>query len=180
MPPDGAVLILCNHQSSIDPVLVGISFDRRLDYMAKKSLFDNKVFGFLIRALDAIPIDRDKGGLAGLRAMLERLKAGRAVLIFPEGTRSKNGELLPIKGGFIPVAKRSKATLLPMAFVGANEVIESGKLFPQRRTVVAVVGKPIQAADYCELSDEGIIELASLAISRCHEKASALRSVAVR
>ncbi len=144
MPESGPVLVLSNHQSTLDPVLVGILFRRKLVYLAKKSLFNNKFFGFLIRCYDSIPIDRERGGLEGLREILNRLKQGKAVLIFPEGTRSRNGELLPIKGGFLSVAKRSQAALLPVAVVGGSEILVKDKVLPQRKPVAAYVGEPIR------------------------------------
>lgn len=82
MPDEGPVLILSNHESTLDPVLVGILFRRKLVYLAKKSLFKNPIFGGLIRSYDSIPIDRERGGLEGLRAILERLKLGRPFSFF--------------------------------------------------------------------------------------------------
>ncbi len=176
MPSEGAVMILSNHQSLLDPVLVGILFDRKLEYLAKKSLFKNPYFGFLIRALDAIPIDRERGGLEGLKMMMQRMKDGRAMLIFPEGTRSRDGELLPIKGGFIAVARRSNATLLPVAIAGAHEVMRLGSFLPSRQSVAATVGEPILPESYKHISDDQLILLVSGAIRGCWEDANRLRA----
>ena len=177
MPAKGPVVILSNHQSVLDPVLIGISFERHLDYLAKASLFKVILLGSIISWLDAIPIDRDRGGLSGLRAMLARLKADRAVLIFPEGTRSKSGQLLSMKGGFLPVARRSRSTLLPAAIVGASDVMRSDRRLPQRSKIAAVIGEPILAEDYIDLKDADVVQLVQQRIADCYEKAGRLRKL---
>src|SRR5690606_7647333 len=96
MPRRGPLVVLCNHQSNLDPVLVGVASPRQLSFLARDSLFVGW-FGSLIRSFDAIPIDREGTGLAGIRATLGRLKKGDAVLLFPEGTRTSDGYLQPLK-----------------------------------------------------------------------------------
>ncbi len=177
MPDEGPVLILSNHESTLDPVLVGILFRRKLVYLAKKSLFKNPIFGGLIRSYDSIPIDRERGGLEGLRAILERLKLGQAVLIFPEGTRSRTGRLLPIKGGFLSVAKRSQATLLPVAVVGGHAILSMESKLPRRFPVAAQVGEPISFEQYASLPEEEVVRLVSQSIQDCWNKAHQMRAV---
>jgi 1-acyl-sn-glycerol-3-phosphate acyltransferase len=176
MPGEGPVLVLSNHQSTLDPILVGILFRRKLVYLAKKSLFANPLFGFLIRCYDSIPIDRERGGLDGLREILSKLKDGKAVLIFPEGTRSRDGKLLPMKGGFLPVAKRSQAALLPVAVIGGHEIMQKGKLLPRRSAVSAVVGQPIPFETYSSLSDKEVLALLTKSMQDCWEQSQRLRS----
>ncbi len=94
---EGGAMLLATHQSVMDPVLVGLIANRRLNYLARKTLFKNAAFGFLIRLLDAIEIDRDRGGLSGLKEMLKRLKRDEAVLMFPEGTRTMDGQVGTLK-----------------------------------------------------------------------------------
>ena len=115
IPQSGGVLVCANHQSVLDPVLVGLACNRRMNYLARRTLFKKRAFGWFIRFLDAIPIDREGGGLEGLKETLRRLKRGEMVLIFPEGTRTHDGEVLPLKTGFYAVAKRSGA-----AFTGGH------------------------------------------------------------
>src|SRR5690242_18294289 len=85
VPPDGGALVMSNHQSHLDPVLVGLASDRRLNYLARQTLFGFAPFRWLISSLDAIPLDREGLGLNGLKETLKRLKRGEMVLIFPEG-----------------------------------------------------------------------------------------------
>ena len=88
LPQAGPLLVCCNHQSHFDPVLVGLALDRRLNFLARETLFAFAPFRWLIQSLDAIPIDREGIGLAGIKETLRRLKRGEGVLIFPEGTRT--------------------------------------------------------------------------------------------
>ena len=92
VPPTGPVLLVSNHQSHLDPVLVGVASPRQLRSLARHSLFFWPL-SWLIRSLGAVPIDRERGGLGGIKATLTLLGAGEAVLIFPEGTRTRDGRL---------------------------------------------------------------------------------------
>jgi len=167
---DGGGMLLSTHQSLLDPVLVGLVCNRRLNYLARKTLFKNVLFAFLIRVLDAIEIDRERGGLAGLREMLKRLQGGGLVLMFPEGTRSPNGELGQLKPGFIPVARRAQVPLVPIAVVGAYDCLPRGTKLPTRRPISVVIGEPIQSVEYLPLSDTQMIELLTMHLQRLHER----------
>jgi 1-acyl-sn-glycerol-3-phosphate acyltransferase len=118
-PEGGGGLVCANHQSHFDPPLVGMTCSRRMNYLARDTLFNVPGLKQLIHFLDAIPIDREGGGLAGLKETLRRLKAGELVLIFPEGTRTHDGEVAPLKPGFIAVARRSRVPLIPVGVDGA-------------------------------------------------------------
>src|SRR5262249_14976904 len=100
VPKTGGVLVLSSHQSHFDPGLIGLACDRRLNYLARDTLFRFAPFRWLIKSLDAIPIDREGLGLGGLKETLKRLKREEMVLIFPEGTRTRDGEISPLKPGF--------------------------------------------------------------------------------
>src|SRR2546422_6352321 len=94
-PADGGGLVCANHQSMFDPPLVGLTCGRRMNYLARDTLFRVPVLSQLITFLDAIAIDREGVGLAGLKETLRRLKGGELVLIFPEGTRTRDGQVAP-------------------------------------------------------------------------------------
>ena len=122
IPSEGGVLVVSNHQSHFDPPLAGTGVRRRMNYLARKTLFAIGPFGWFIHSLDAIPIDREGIGLGGIKESLRRLKRGEMVLIFPEGTRTRDGEIATFRPGFTTLAVRSKAAILPMAIEGAYDV----------------------------------------------------------
>src|SRR3990172_6469022 len=114
VPLEGAALLVSNHQSYLDPVLVGAGLERRLNYLARESLFRLIPFRWLIRSLDAIPIQREGLGLSGLKETLRRLRRGEAVLLFPEGTRTRNGRMSPLRSGFYAVVRRAQVPVIPV------------------------------------------------------------------
>jgi 1-acyl-sn-glycerol-3-phosphate acyltransferase len=133
IPAEGGVLVVSNHQSHLDPPLVGMGIVRHMNYLARLSLFKFGPFGNLIKSLNAIPIDRDGIGLSGIKESLKRLKRGEMVLIFPEGTRSPDGEIKPFRPGFTSLATRSHAAILPVAIDGAFKCWpKNQKLSPPR------------------------------------------------
>lgn len=171
MPREGAVLICSNHQSFFDPILVGLTFNRRLNYLARQSLFRFAPFRWLIQFLDAIPIDRDGLGLSGLRESLCRLKRGEIVLIFPEGTRTPNGSVLPLHPGFCALARRGKVTLLPVGLDGAYDAWPRSAKFPVGSSIHICVGQPLTPAEIGELDDQSLMNEVEQRIRRCHAQA---------
>jgi 1-acyl-sn-glycerol-3-phosphate acyltransferase len=171
LPAKGPVLVLSNHQSHLDPMLVGMSCPRRMNFLARQSLFNVPVVGRLIASLDAIPIDRDGSGLGGLKKTLRRLKRDEMVLIFPEGTRTRDGEVAPLKPGFCSLARRGKAPLLPVAVEGAFDAFPRTEYLPRRRPIAVVFGEPITVDQVAALDDEQLVILVEDRICRCHDLA---------
>src|SRR5205823_5147389 len=99
VPAKGPALLIANHQSYLDPVLVGLAARRHLCYLARKPLFNRPAFARLLRGLGGVPIDQEGLGIAGLRTTLGQLRLGRAVVVFPEGERTPEGTMLPLKPG---------------------------------------------------------------------------------
>ena len=116
IPSSGGLLICANHRSWWDPVYITMAITRQIHFMAKEELFRVPIFGTLIRALGAFPIKRGQGDLASIRLAMQLLKEGKAILIFPEGTRNKTDQpVLPGQPGAAYLAIRSQATVLPLA-----------------------------------------------------------------
>ncbi|MCY2973380.1 MAG: lysophospholipid acyltransferase family protein [Planctomycetota bacterium] len=176
LPSDGNAIFLSTHQSMLDPVLVGLVFNGKLNYIARKSLFHQPLFAFLIRLLDAIEIDRERGGLAGLREMMKRLHDGKMVLIFPEGTRTADGEIGELKLGFLPIARKTKAALVPMAIAGAIDVLPRKSKFPQRYPIAIVVGKPISYNQLNSIDDNALMVRLKHQLDQCKSEADFLTS----
>jgi 1-acyl-sn-glycerol-3-phosphate acyltransferase len=147
IPAAGGVLVVSNHQSHLDPMLVGIGCPRRLNYVARETLFRFAPFGWLIHSVGAFPIDRDGIGLGGIKESLKRLKRGEMVLIFPEGTRSRDGRMAPFRPGFTALAVRSGAAILPVAVDGAFQVWPRWRRFPGRGRIRVHYGAPILPAE---------------------------------
>ena len=120
------IIVAVNHASYLDPSIAGIIFWHRVWYLARRSLFDNAFFAWLIRAVCALPISREKLDLATLRSVKECLDSGRYVMLFPEGTRTENGELQPGQAGVGFFADKLKADILPIYIKGAFEAWPRG------------------------------------------------------
>jgi 1-acyl-sn-glycerol-3-phosphate acyltransferase len=172
---DGPAIILCTHQSHFDPVLVGLSYNGRMNYLARRTLFNNKILGTIIYLLDAIELDRDRSGIAGLKEMLKRLKHGGKVLVFPEGTRSADGKIGPMRPGFLAVARRSKVPLVPIAVTGAYEALPRSSKVPWRYPIYTAVGPRIEPDEITDLSDDDVLHLISERLHQCYHRANALR-----
>ncbi len=172
---EGGAMLLSTHQSVMDPVLVGLISNQRLNYLARKTLFHNRSFAFLIRVLDAIEIDRERGGLSGLKEMLRRLQRGDRVLMFPEGTRTLDGTVGDLKPGFIPVARRALVPLVPIAIVGAHDCMPRGSKAPRVRPIAVVVGEPITPQEFQSMDDRQLLTELSQRIHQLHARASVLQ-----
>jgi 1-acyl-sn-glycerol-3-phosphate acyltransferase len=156
IPLDGPLLVVANHQSMFDPVLVGFASRRYLSFLARKNLFEQPILATLIRKLNAIPIDRGLGK-DGIQAVLDALGEGRAVLVFPEGERTHTGEVQPLKPGVSLLIKRVNCPIVPVGIAGAfaawnrhMTIPRPSPLFlpPGPSTIAVAVGRPIDPARY--------------------------------
>ena len=173
---EGGALVLSTHQSHFDPVLIGLSFNGRMNYLARRSLFNNRLLGTVIYLLDAIELDRDRSGIAGLKETLKRLKGGKKVLVFPEGTRTSDGKIAPLKPGFLAVARRSKVPLVPIAITGAYEALPRTSSFPRRFPIHMAIGQKIDADMVASLTDEEVLRILSDRMHECYRQANTLRN----
>jgi len=126
IPTSGRALICPNHISYLDPPAIGIAAKRRCCYMARKTLFDVPILAPVIRGFYAYPVDRDEGGRQAIRLATSLLEAGELVVMFPEGTRSPDGELIAAQAGAAYVAARAKAPIIPAAVWGTHLVMPRG------------------------------------------------------
>lgn len=161
IPDDGPLLIVSNHQSLFDPPLIGGGVTRRqCNYLARKTLFKFRPFAWLIDLYDAIPLDNEGIGYEGIKETLRRLKAGEVVLLFPEGARTWDGEIQPLKPGFITLALRSRATILPTALVGCYEAWPRTHKYPWPFGRIRVIfGEPIDEEQARSMSEDELHRL---------------------
>lgn len=147
LPPRGPVLIVANHQSHLDPPLLGSSSSvRQWNFIARIGLFRHRGFGWLITALNSIPVKDDgEADLAAMREALARLARGEVVMIFAEGTRSPDGALHEFLRGVTVLVKRAKCPVMPAAIEGAFDAWPRGRAFPRLwgRRVAIAYGEPI-------------------------------------
>lgn len=175
LPRDGAVLVCSNHQSYFDPILVGLACRRRLNYLARKTLFRHPLFRHLIHFFDAIPIDRDGIGVEGIKETIRRLRRDEMVLIFPEGTRTADGELRQLKPGFCSLARRGTTTLQPVAIDGAYQCWPRQAKAPQLDRIAIVFGPPITPDQVAGMENKELINELAARIEVCHRRARQLR-----
>ncbi len=142
VPKGGQLIVIGNHTSYLDPVLVGAFIPRRIVFMSKKENLSNPIARFVVYSYGVFPIDRGNVDRAGLRRTDEILEAGGALGMFPEGTRSRTGELRRAKAGTALVALRHSAPILPVAIVGAQHGV-FGQLFHLHRPRFRlIIGQP--------------------------------------
>jgi 1-acyl-sn-glycerol-3-phosphate acyltransferase len=180
-PTRGPVLILANHQSFIDPFLVGLCCrGRHPSYLARRSLQRNPILSRFLRSLHMVPIDAEGLGKEGLQAALKLLGAGEAVIVFPEGTRTEDGRLQPLRPGVALLIKRAKVPVLPVGIAGAYDSWPRWRKYPWPAPLGVAVGELIGAERFEGLSREEILELLAGEIKRAHERAEVLRLAAHR
>jgi 1-acyl-sn-glycerol-3-phosphate acyltransferase len=175
VPATGGGLIVSSHQSYLDPVLLGVPTLRRLNYLARETLFRFAPLRWLIQSLNAIPIDREGLGMAGLKETLRRLKRGEIVIIFPEGTRTRDGGLQPLKPGFAALARRAGVPLIPAAIVGAFECWPRSQAWPQSGQIRVCYGRPMMPEEIAACDDRQLVVEVERRIAECHRVAVAER-----
>mgnify|MGYP002622691741 FL=1 len=176
-PAEGGALVLSNHQSFLDPAFVGQCHTRRMNFVARTTLSKSLIFRLVAGPLDPIPIDREGIGLGGIKEMLKRAKRGEIVVLFPEGTRTKDGELGELKPGFAALCKRAKLPIIPAALDGAFQAWPRGKMLPRRGIVQMEYGEPIPPDVYADWDDERLVEEVRARIGACLAKAQRIRAM---
>ena len=140
---NGGVIIAMNHQSFLDPPLIGICCKRDIFFLARKSLFSWPILGPLLPKMNNIPVDRDGADLGALKTMIKLVRAGECITVFPEGTRTSDGHIQPPKAGIGMIIAKTMAPVVPMRIFGAFEAFPRNRKLPLRRPITIVVGEPI-------------------------------------
>ena len=178
VPLEGGVILASNHASFLDPPLVGSGVKRGINYLARENLFRFPVMGWVLRQWQVVPVDREGGGAAGLRAILDRLLLGGAIILFPEGTRTRDGRLQPARSGIGLTVIKSNAPVVPVRVFGTFEAygrhlrlprpnrvaVKYGQPmhFEQLRTEAKVCSKPRLKEIYQQVADEIMASIAKL------------------
>jgi len=122
-------LILANHQSFLDPLLIGLPFRRPISFLARDSLFPVPVVGWILRRTHVMPINQQAAGTASLRELIGRLQNGWLVGMFPEGTRTETGAIGEMKPGFAAIVRRAKKPVIPVGISGAFQALPMGRVW---------------------------------------------------
>ena len=152
VPKDGAFLICANHKSNWDPPAIAVGIRRRLGFLAKAELFKNKAFGAFLKYVGAFPVKRGAGDIGAMKTAVSVIKAGKPLLIFPEGTRVKKGQVKKANNGAVRLAIMCGVPILPVGIGGEYRVFGRVKIN---------IGKPVTYDEYKgkKLSDEEIDKL---------------------
>lgn len=141
LPKEKGFILASNHITDLDPLFIAIRIKRQLNFMAKSELFKNKIGGAIIKALGAFPVERGTGDTSAIDKAVETVKSGNVFAIFPEGTRSKDGQLKRFKSGTIIVASQTGADIIPTSIYIKD--ISEGKKIRFRSKVIVKYGKII-------------------------------------
>ena len=143
VPLTGGVIVAANHSSFIDPPLIGCGTRRIISMLARESLFRFGPMGAVLRSWGVVPVDRDGGGAKGLKIILDQLLAGGAISLFPEGTRTKDGQLQPARSGIGLTVIKSNAPVVPVRIFGAFEAFGRHLTIPRPHRVILKYGQPM-------------------------------------
>jgi 1-acyl-sn-glycerol-3-phosphate acyltransferase len=155
VPAEGGALLVANHQSFLDPLIVGVALRRPVSYVARDSLFRIPLVGWVVRNTYVIPINREAASADSIREAVRRMHQGFLLGVFPEGTRSRDGRIGEIKPGFIALARRGKLPIVPIGISGAYRAMPRGNTRLYFRNVRIVYGTPIPAEQVRELARKG-------------------------
>jgi 1-acyl-sn-glycerol-3-phosphate acyltransferase len=166
VPRRGPVLLLANHQSFLDPPIVGVASPRRVWFLARRTLFQPPL-GALLRSYHGVPVNLEGLARDGLQAVLDLLKIGEAVVVYPEGNRTEDGAMQPLMPGVHLLIRRSGPfTIVPVGIAGAFEALSRHRKFPRFSPMVSpatgaglavVLGKPVASEPYKEMDRDKVL-----------------------
>ena len=157
VPPMGPLIIIANHQSNFDPPLISASLPRRVYFLAKSGLFIGHVVTWFLNSYGAFPVNREGADVRAYRWVLSQLRAGKPVVLFPEGTRSRDG-MTKAKPGIAQIALQSQASILPVGIVGTHRLGTWMRVFNPTGKITVNIGQvfsvpPIEGRPNKELLD---------------------------
>jgi 1-acyl-sn-glycerol-3-phosphate acyltransferase len=165
IPTSGAVLMVSNHTSYLDPVAIGDASTRRVCFMAKAELFENNALGFLLRGVDSYPVRRGEADRSAFKNTFALLEEGRVVCIFPEGTRQDGPQLGEAEPGAALFAIKTGCPVVPVFVNGSNQMLgKSGKF--NRAKITVSFGKPFSIGRKTDRDEGGKQMMTAIAATR--------------
>ena len=168
LPDTGPVILAGNHMSFLDPPFFGLACHREAFYLARDTLFRNPLAGWILRSWNCVPISRERGDIGATRTAWRLLDEGKAVLMFPEGTRSPDGQLQQPRAGIGMIVARAKVPIVPMRIFGTDRALPKGASLPHPARVEIKFGEPFTyplPADFDEKRG-GVVRAVYLEIGR--------------
>ena len=165
IPLKGGFVLASNHSSILDPMLLGVACPRELNFAARDTLFRNPFFGALIFKVGAFPIKRWSADLAAIKESVRRLKIGRGLVVFPQGTRSSGFELNNISPGFVFLADKAKVPIVPVRIRGSRNAMRKGRKLIKPAKIRITFGKPVfiqESKDYEKVANDVFRQIAHL------------------
>src|SRR5262245_29314640 len=184
IPRRGPALLISNHESFIDPIIVGVAIGRHVSFLARKTLFQSAFKRSILESLNAVPIDQEGVGKEGIRNIIKQLQSGHAVLVFPEGERSWDGHLQALRPGIALLLERAAAPFVPMGVAGAFEAWPRFRAFPTpspaflaptNRTMAVAYGLPRDPATLKGMTRAQVLETLRADIATQIRRAEAIR-----
>ena len=164
----GPAILAMNHQSYLDPPLAGLASGREVYFLARRTLLDVPVLGWLLPKLNVVPVDQEGTDRSALKALIRILNKGDATVVFPEGARTLDGNLQPALPGLGFVIAKTRAPVLPMRIFGAHEALPRGSGRLRLHRITIVIGEPIHftEADFAARSKELYQQLSDRVMER--------------
>jgi 1-acyl-sn-glycerol-3-phosphate acyltransferase len=172
VPKTGGVLLVANHQSYLDPVLVAVRLYRPVSFFAKSELFENPYFGWFIRMLHAFPVRQGEGDIGAVKELIRRLNEGYAMNIYPEGTRSLDGQIAPLEKGVALIIRKANVPIIPVAIEGSFAAWPKGNKLFHASPIHLKYGTPLHLSDK---KGEEIIRTLETEIKKLLEEVRAIR-----
>jgi 1-acyl-sn-glycerol-3-phosphate acyltransferase len=184
VPARGPALLIANHQSFLDPIVIAVAARRRPGALARKSLFRHPAFAWLIRSFNAIPVNQEGIGIEGLRVAIEVLRQGRVLMVFPEGGRTPDGNIQPLMPGIQLLIKRAAAPVVPVGIAGGYAAWPSWRHYPvpaplflpaTERCLAVSISPPLEASYLASLPREQLLSALSAELQKARNRAERLR-----
>jgi 1-acyl-sn-glycerol-3-phosphate acyltransferase len=178
VPREGPVLLIANHQSFYDPPAIGGGIrHRHSDFLARASLFKFIPFGWLISKLNSTPIKQGAGDTGAMKATIEKMGNGRMMLVFPEGSRSPDGELQDFQRGVAVLLKRAHCQVVPVGIAGAYEAWPRRRKLPRPflDKIVVCYGEPMNSDELMKDGAGSALEELHNEVARLCERAESMR-----
>lgn len=156
VPREGGVILASNHASFLDPPLLGGPLTHRIvRFMARDTLYEQKFLAWFYHRLGVVPLSRERGDIGAIKVAIQLLKEGQCVALFPEGTRTIDGQLQPAKGGIGFLIAKAAVPVVPVYIKGTFDAFPKGAKKMKGHPISIYYGKPIQPSELLIANDKG-------------------------